>query len=289
MPSHTGKLGPHTVHRVGFGAMQIPGPGVMGPPKDRAQAVQVVRRAVEAGVNHIDTASYYGPDVANEVLREALDPWPEGLRVVSKVGASRNEQGEWLPRLDPEGIRAQVDDDLRVLGIQRLTAINVRLHGPDHDQEEFLAALQTAKELVSEGKVELVGVSTVTVEQLDLARQHVDVACVQNQYGVLDRAGEEVLAACSQHGIAFVPYFPLGSAFGAAPRPTEDPEVQAIAGEVGATPAQVALAWLLHHDEHVLLIPGTSSLDHLEENLGAGEVELSAEQVARLDALAPPA
>ena len=284
----TGGLGPHTVRRVGFGAMQLPGPHVMGPPKDREQALAVVRRAREHGVDHIDTASYYGPDVANELLREALAPWDahDGLRIVSKVGARRNDAGDWLQAIEPEDIRAQVEADLRVLQRDAITAVNLRLT-PGVTDDQFDTGLGTLQELVGEGKIELIGLSNVDVEHLDrAAAAGVDTACVQNQYGLLDRGGEDVLGATRERGIAFVPFFPLGSAFGAAPRPTEDPEVQRIAGEVGATPAQVALAWLLHHAPNVLLIPGTSSLDHLEENLGAGDVALSEEHLAVLDGLA---
>ena len=264
--------------------MQLPGAGVMGPPRDHDEAVAVVRRAHELGVDHIDTASYYGPDVANEVLAEALDPWPEGLRVVSKVGARRDDAGAWLPALQPQEIRAAVDADLRVLGIERLTAVNLRvLDTPD---DVFDAALEALIALRDEGKVELVGLSNVDVRLLERALERTEIACVQNQYGLLDRGGEDVLRATGERGIAFVPFFPLGSAFGAAPRPADHPEVQRIAGELDATPSQVALAWLLHHAEHVLLIPGTSSRAHLEDNLGAAGVTLTPEQVELLGGLA---
>ncbi len=284
MPSTTAPLGPHRVRRVGFGAMQLPGPGVMGPPRDRDEALAVVRRAREHGVDHIDTAGFYGPDVANQLLHEALDPWPEGLRIVSKVGARRDAEGAWLPAIAPDDVRAAVARDLEVLGLERLTAVNLRvLETPD---DVLLAALEALVGLREEGRIELIGLSNVDVRQLELAAEQTDIACVQNQYGLLDRGGEAVLQATGERGIAYVPFFPLGSAFGAAPRPTEHPEVQRLAGELGATPAQVALAWLLHHAEHVLLIPGTSSLAHLEENLGAGELELGAEHLALLDGLA---
>jgi aryl-alcohol dehydrogenase-like predicted oxidoreductase len=286
MPSLTGHLGPHTVQRVGFGAMQLPGPHVMGPPRDHDQAIAVVRRARELGVDHIDTASYYGPDVANALLAEALDPWPADLKIVTKVGARRDEAGAWLPALSPDDIRSQIAEDLRVLGIERLTAANLRVL--EDSDAVFDAALDTLIALREEGKIELIGLSNVDVRHLERALERTEIACVQNQYGVLDRGGEAVVAATAEHGIAFVPFFPLGSAFGAAPRPTEHPEVQRIAAEVDATAAQVALAWLLHHGDHILLIPGTSSPAHLEENMGAGAVALSDEQVAALDALAGP-
>jgi pyridoxine 4-dehydrogenase len=287
MPSLTAPLGPHTVNRIGFGAMQLPGPGVMGPPRDRGEAVAVVRRARELGVDHVDTASYYGPYVADEVLAEALSPWPDGLRVVSKVGARRDEQGAWLPALAPHEIRAAVEADLRVLGIEKLTAVNLRVI--DTADDVFDAALETLIALRDEGRIELVGLSNVDERHLDRALERTEIGCVQNQYGLLDRGNESLLRATAERGIAFVPFFPLGSAFGVAPRPAEDPEVQRIAGELEATPSQVALSWLLHHAEHILLIPGTSSRAHLEENMGAADVALAPEHLEVLDGLAAAA
>ncbi len=284
MPSRAAALGRHTVNRLGCGAMQLPGRGVAGPPKDHDEAVAVVRRARELGVDHIDTASFYGPDVANELLAEALDPWPEDLRIVSKVGARRDTAGAWLPALSPSDIRAAIESDLRVLGIDRLTAVNLRvLDTPD---DAFDDALDALVELRGEGLIEDVGLSNVALRQLDRALERTEIACVQNQYGLLDRGGEDVVRATAERGIAFVPFFPLGSAFGAAPRPAEDPDVQRIAEEVGVSPSQVALSWLMHHAEHILLIPGTSSRAHLEENLGAADVDLTPEQVELLDRLA---
>jgi pyridoxine 4-dehydrogenase len=280
----TAHLGPHEVRRVGFGAMQLPGPGVYGPPRDRDEALAVLRRAREAGVDHIDTASYYGPDVANELIHDALHPYPDDLRIVSKVGARRDETKAWNQALSPADIRGQVEDDLRVLGAERLTMVNLRLFEPD--ERVFEAGLATLGELREEGKLELIGLSNVSRAELERGLELADIASVQNQYGLLDRKHEDLLRACGERGLAFVPFFPLGSAFGAAPRPTEDPTVQEIAARLGATPAQVALAWLLHHAPNVLLIPGTSSLAHLEENLAAGEVELGDDDLRALDALA---
>jgi pyridoxine 4-dehydrogenase len=280
----TARLGPHEVRRVGFGAMQLPGPGVYGPPRDRDEALAVLRRAREAGVNHIDTASYYGPDVANELIHDALHPYPEDLRIVSKVGGRRDETKAWFPAIAPADIRFQVEADLRVLSAERLTMVNLRLIDPDETTLE--AGLATLEELRAEGKLELIGLSNVSLAQLERGLELADVASVQNQYGLLDRAHEDILQACDERGLAFVPFFPLGSAFGAAPRPTEDPTVQAVAERLAATPAQVALAWLLYHAPNILLIPGTSSLAHLEENLAAGELELGADDLRALDALA---
>jgi aryl-alcohol dehydrogenase-like predicted oxidoreductase len=276
-------LGPHEVRRVGFGAMQLPGPGVYGPPRDRDEALAVLRRAREAGVDHIDTASYYGPDVANELIHEALHPYPEDLRIVSKVGGRRDESKAWIAAISPADIRSQVEADLRVLGAERLTMVNLRLIEPD--ARVFEAGLATLGELREEGKIELIGLSNVSLAELERGLELADIASVQNQYGLLDRKHEDLLRACAERGLAFVPFFPLGSAFGAAPRPTEDPTVREIAARLGATPAQVALAWLLHHAPNILLIPGTSSLAHLEENLAAGDVELGEDDLRALDGL----
>ena len=280
----TAHLGPHEVHRVGFGAMQLPGPGVFGPPRDRDEAIAVLRRAREAGVDHIDTASYYGPDVANGLIHDALHPYPEDLRIVSKVGGRRDESKAWIPAIAPTDIRSQVEADLRVLGAERLTMVNLRLIEPDETTLE--AGLATLAELRDEGKLELIGLSNVSLAELERGLELADIASVQNQYGLLDRAHEDMLRACAERGLAFVPFFPLGSAFGVAPRPTEDPTVQAVAQRLGATPAQVALAWLLYHAPNILLIPGTNSLAHLEENLAAGELELGEDDLRELDALA---
>jgi pyridoxine 4-dehydrogenase len=280
----TAHLGPHEVRRVGFGAMQLPGPGVYGPPRDRDQALAVLRRTREAGVNHIDTASYYGPDVANELIHDALHPYADDLRIVSKVGGRRDESKAWIAAISPADIRSQVEADLRVLGTERLTMVNLRLFAPDG--AAFEAGLATLGELREEGKLELIGLSNVSPAELERGLELADIASVQNRYGLLDREHEDLLRACGERGLAFVPFFPLGSAFGAAPRPTEDPTVQAVAARLGATAAQVALAWLLHHAPHVLLIPGTSSLAHLEENLAAGELELGEDDLRELDALA---
>ncbi len=284
----TAQLGPHEVRRVGFGAMQLPGPGVYGPPRDREEALAVLRRAREAGVDHLDTAGFYGPDVANELIHESLHPYSEDLRIVTKVGARRDESKAWLPALSPEDLRAGVEDNLRVLDTERATLVNLRIGDEGIDDEAFEAALATLGELREEGKLELIGLSNVAGAQLQRGLELAEIACVQNHYGLLSRDGEDVLQACVEHGIAFVPFFPLGSAFGAAPRPAEDPTVQAVAARVGASATQVALAWLLHHGENILLIPGTSSLAHLEENLGAGDVKLGEDDLRELDALAAP-
>jgi aryl-alcohol dehydrogenase-like predicted oxidoreductase len=283
--THTAKLGPHDVGRIGFGAMQLAGPGVFGPPRDRDGALAVLRRAVELGVDHIDTSQYYGPDVVNELIREALHPYPEGLRLVTKIGARRDGEGGWLPALGLAELRAGVEDNLRTLGVERLTLVNLRLleGGDAPPLAEMLGALEDMRR---EGKLELIGLSNVTRAQLEEALELVAIAGVQNQYSVLDRSNEDVLELCRERGLAFVPFFPLGSAFTGGPRKLgEDLAIAGVAARHAATPSQVALAWLLQRGEHILLIPGTSSVLHLEENLAAADVQLDADDVTALEAV----
>ena len=285
-------LAGYEVRRVGFGAMQLPGPGVLGPPKDRATAVAVVRRAVEAGVNHIDTAQFYGPDVANELIREALHPYPEDLAIVSKVGARRDSEGNWNPAQRPEQLREDVEANLRALGTERLAAVNLRLPGAgggaSHEQrvalEDQLAAMVQMRE---DGLIAGVGISTASRAQVEHAITDAGIVTVQNAYSLLARDDEDVLTLCAEHRVAYVPYFPLGSAFPRMPKVVDDPVVQDIADQVDATPAQVGLAWLLAHDSNILLIPGTSSLQHLEQNLAVTAVQLSDSHLAELDAVLP--
>ncbi|QWZ06819.1 oxidoreductase [Nocardioides panacis] len=284
-------LGTSTVQRVGFGAMQLPGPGVFGPPRDHDAAIAVLRRAVELGVNHIDTAQYYGPDVSNALIREALHPYPEDLVLVSKVGAVRDDQGGWVPAQEPADLRAGVEDNLRSLGVERLGAVNLRRMPDDHLPEgmqpvPFEDQLAEMVALREEGKIAGIGVSTVTLAQVELAIASAGIVCVQNAFSLLDRSDAAVLDACRDADVAYVPYFPLGSAFPGMPKVTENDVVRGIAGRLGASPAQVGLAWLLAHRENVLLIPGTSSVAHLEENLAAGEIILSDDDVAELDKIA---
>jgi aryl-alcohol dehydrogenase-like predicted oxidoreductase len=283
-----GSLTGRSVGRIGFGAMQLPGPGVSGPPRDRDAALAVLRRAVELGVNHIDTAQYYGPDVANELIHDALHPYPEDLFLVSKVGAVRDGHGGWLPAQTPAELRAGVEDNLRTLKVDRLGAVNLRLMGDAGlpagsvpvPLEEQLAEMVALRD---EGKIGGVGISTATLDQVDTAIALADIVCVQNPYSLLDRRDHAVLDRCHAAGVAYVPYFPLGSAFPHLPKVTDDPTVRAVAERAGCTPAQVGLAWLLAHDEAVLLIPGTSSLDHLEENMAIADIRLSKADLATLD------
>ncbi|HWD51562.1 MAG TPA: oxidoreductase [Acidimicrobiales bacterium] len=277
-------MGPKTVHRMGFGAMQLPGPGVFGPPRDRTEALAVLRRAVELGVDHIDTAQFYGPEVANQLIHEALHPYPAGLALVSKVGARRDDTGQWLPAQTPSELRAGVEDNLRTLAADQVDVVNLRLmEHPEVALEDQLGAMI---QLRTQGMIGGIGLSNVTTGQLAEARAMTDIACVQNAFNVVDRSSEPVLDACRAEGIAFVPFFPLGSAFGGDHNDVlEAPAVVAAAGRLGATVAQVALAWLLGHAPNLLLIPGTSSRPHLEENLAAAAIELDGGTREELDAI----
>lgn len=277
-------LGQYQVHRIGFGAMQLPGPGVFGPPRDHDQALAVLRRAVELGVNHIDTAQFYGPDVANQLIREALHPYPQGLALVSKVGARRDQTGAWLPAQQPDELRAAIEQNLETLGTDRLAAVNLRVMGPDGDasapgevdRELFDRQLTTMIAARDEGLISGIGLSSISLEHLEIALQRTDIACVQNAYNLLDRSSQPVLDACTARGIAFVPFFPLGSAFVPDNPVLGHPEIRKTASELGRTSAQVALAWTLAAAPNMLLIPGTSSVAHLEENLAVADIEVPA-------------
>jgi pyridoxine 4-dehydrogenase len=282
-------LGTFTVNRIGFGAMQLAGPNVFGPPRDPAAARAVLRRALELGVNHIDTSQYYGPDVVNDLIREALHPYPEGLRIATKVGGRRDDRGAWLPAQRPEELRAGVEDNLRSLRVERLDLVNLRLLEDEQGPEAALAEqLGVLADLQAEGKIALIGISSVTRATAEEALALVDIACVQNSYSIMERGGEDLLELCAERDLAFVPFFPLGSAFTGGPtKLAADSEVARVAAKHGATPSQVALAWLLRRDEHILLIPGTSSTSHLEENVAAAELELDADDLEALDAVQP--
>jgi aryl-alcohol dehydrogenase-like predicted oxidoreductase len=275
------------VRRIGFGAMQLPGPRVFGPPRDREQALAVLRRAVELGVNHIDTAQYYGPDVSNELIRRALHPYPEDLVLVSKLGAARDQNGGWIAAQSPDQLRSGVEENLRSLAVERVDVVNLRLMSGDKTSGVALTEqLDTMVALREEGKIGALGLSNVTLQQLKTGLEHTEIACVQNPLNLLQRDDEPVLERCRQDGIPYVPFFPLGSAFPGMPHVTEQPVVCALAQRLGATAAQIGLAWLLHRAQNVLLIPGTSSLIHLEENIAAGELHLDEEALGVLDALA---
>jgi aryl-alcohol dehydrogenase-like predicted oxidoreductase len=267
--------------------MQLAGPGVFGPPRDRDEALAVLRRAVELGVDHIDTSQYYGPDVVNELIHEALHPYPDGLRLATKVGARRDAEGAWLPALRPDQLRSGVEDNLRTLDVESLTLVNLRLLGDDPgsgDVPALAEMLGALEDLRREGKLEHIGVSNVSRAIAEEALELAPVAAIQNQYSVLDRSNDDVLELCRERRLAFVPFFPLGSAFTGGPsKLAEDPTIAATADKHGVTPTQVALAWLLHRDERILLIPGTSSVAHLEENLAAIDVDLDADDLRLLN------
>jgi aryl-alcohol dehydrogenase-like predicted oxidoreductase len=280
----TSFLGDKPVNRIGFGAMQLAGPGVFGPPSDLEAARAVLRRAVELGVDHIDTSQYYGPDVVNELIREALYPYPENLKLVTKVGGRRDDTGGWLPALSPAELRAGVEDNLRTLRIERIDAVNLRLFD-EHDSEGRLAEqLGALEDLRTEGKLDLIGMSNASADTVRRALELVDIACVQNPYSVVNRAEEDELALCDERGLAFVPFFPLGSAFAGGPKQlAADPVIAEVAARRHATSSQIALAWLLARSQRILLIPGTSSIQHLEENIAAADVELDEQDMRALE------
>jgi aryl-alcohol dehydrogenase-like predicted oxidoreductase len=280
----TSFLGDKPINRIGFGAMQLAGPGVFGPPSDPEGARAVLRRAVELGVDHIDTSQFYGPDVVNELIREALYPYPENLKLVTKVGGRRDDAGGWLPAQSPVELRAGVEDNLRTLRLERIAAVNLRLFD-EHDREGRLAEqLGALEDLRTEGKLDLIGISNAAADTVRRALELVDIACVQNPYSVVNRAEEDELALCEERGLAFVPFFPLGSAFAGGPKQlAADPVIAEVAARRQATPSQIALAWLLARSERILLIPGTSSIEHLEENIAATEVELDEQDMQALD------
>lgn len=285
-------LGTHTVGRVGFGAMQLPGPGVFGPPRDHDQAIAVLRRVIELGINHIDTAQFYGPRVANELIREALHPYPADLALVSKVGARRDGNANWVAAQEPDELRADIEENLATLGVDRLAAVNLRIHSGDPsavgpvNRELFdrqLTAMITARD---EGLIEGIGLSSVSEEHLRIALERTDIVTVQNAYNLVDRSAQPVLDLCTERGISFVPFFPLGSAFNAENPVLGHPAVRREAEKLGRTPAQIALAWTLTVAPNVLLIPGTSSVAHLEENTAVRDIELDDETKRQLDAAA---
>jgi aryl-alcohol dehydrogenase-like predicted oxidoreductase len=283
----TSFLGDKPIGRIGFGAMQLAGPGVTGPPRDPDAARAVLRRAIELGVDHIDTSQYYGPDTVNDLIRETLHPYPENLKLVTKVGARRDESGAWLPALSPKELREGVEANLSSLRVERMDLVNLRVAneagGPGLPLPEQLGELE---DLRHEGKLDLIGVSNVTREGAERALGLVELGEVQNGYSILDREHEPIVELCREREIAFVPFFPLGSAFAGGPKTlAADPAIAQVADKHGATPSQIALAWLLARYERVLLIPGTTSVDHLEENLAAGDIELDAQDIETLSAV----
>ena len=273
-------LGAHTVQRMGYGAMQLAGPGVFGPPKDRDGALAVLRAAVASGVNHIDTSDFYGPHITNQLIREALHPYPEDLVIVTKIGARRGADGSWNPAFSTEELTRAVHDNLRNLGLDVLEIVNLRLmfsvHGPAEGSLE--APLTALAELQRQGLVRHIGLSNVTARQIAQGRGIAEIVCVQNLYNLAHRDDDALIDDLAAAGIAYVPFFPLGGF-----TPLQAAGLSDVATRLGATPMQVALAWLLRRAPNILLIPGTSSQEHLRENLAAAELELPQDTLAALD------
>ncbi|MDP5278206.1 aldo/keto reductase family oxidoreductase [Sphingomonas sp. DG1-23] len=279
----TWALGDHIVNRVGYGAMQLAGPGVFGPPKDRDAAVAVLRAAIVAGVDHIDTSDFYGPHVTNQIIREALHPYSDDLVIVTKVGARRGADASWLPAFSPDEIEAALHDNLRNLGLETIDTVNLRIMGAIHGPGEGPIAPQFERlaRLREQGLVRHLGVSNATAAQIAEARSIAPVVCVQNHYNLAHRDDEALIDMLAEAGIAYVPFFPLGGF-----SPLQSGALDRVAADLAATPMQVALAWLLQRAPNILLIPGTSSLTHLRENLAVRDLKLPAEAVAALDAIA---
>ncbi|KPD14964.1 oxidoreductase [Burkholderia sp. ST111] len=281
-PVDTFPLAGHPVQRMGYGAMQLAGPGVFGPPKDRDAAIAVLREAVASGVNHIDTSDFYGPHITNQLIREALHPYPEDLVIVTKVGAVRGSDGSWLPALEPEDIERGVHDNLRNLGVDALDVVNMRIMGDVHAPSEGSIEKQVVAlaELQQRGLVRHIGLSNATAAQVAEAQGIVEIVCVQNHYNLVHREDDALVDELAAKGIAYVPFFPLGGF-----TPIQSSALSTIAQSIGATPMQVALAWLLHRAPNIMLIPGTSSLGHLRENMQAAQLRLTDEVRAELDAI----
>jgi aryl-alcohol dehydrogenase-like predicted oxidoreductase len=282
IPVGTFALGGRPVHRVGYGAMQLAGPGVFGPPKDRGAAIAVLREAVASGVNHIDTSDFYGPHVTNQIIREALHPYPDDLVIVTKVGAVRGEDASWIPAPEPEDIKRGVHDNLRNLGVDTLDVVNVRIMGKVHAPAEGSIGKQVAAlaELQRQGLVRHIGLSNATSAQVAEAQGIAEIVCVQNHYNLIQRDDDALVDELAAKGIAYVPFFPLGGF-----TPIQSSALSKVAQSIGATPMQVALAWLLYRSPNILLIPGTSSLKHLRENMQAAQWRLPDGVLAELDAM----
>jgi pyridoxine 4-dehydrogenase len=281
LPGGTHVLGDLEVTRVGYGAMQLAGPHVFGPPKDRDEAVAVLREAVELGINHIDTSDYYGPFVTNEIIREALAPYPADLHIVTKVGARRDAEGGWPQARSPQELKQQVHDNLERLGLDAMDVVNLRLGGLDAPEPGSVAEpFEALAELQQQGLIRHLGLSTVNAEQVAEAQSIAPVVCVQNFYNLAHREDDDFVDALAEQGIAYVPYFPLGGF-----TPLQSAGLDAVAARLDATPMSVALAWLLQRSPNILLIPGTSSRAHLRENVAGAGLDLPEDAIAELDAL----
>jgi pyridoxine 4-dehydrogenase len=279
-------LGDRTVYRLGYGAMQLAGPGVFGPPKDRSAAVAVLREAVAQGVNHIDTSDFYGPHVTNQIIREALHPYPDDLTIVTKVSARRGADGSWIPAMSPDELTQAVHDNLRNLGLDVLDVVNLRsmfdVHGPAEGSLE--APLSVLADLQRKGLIRHIGLSNVTPTQVAEGRKICEIVCVQNYYNLAHRDDDRLIDDLARAGTAYVPFFPLGGF-----NPLQSTALSAVAARIGATAMQVALGWLLGRARNILLIPGTSSMAHLKENLTATEIALSDDVIKELDGVATKA
>jgi aryl-alcohol dehydrogenase-like predicted oxidoreductase len=279
----TFKLGTRTVKRMGYGAMQLAGKGVFGPPKDRPGALAVLREALDSGIDHIDTSDFYGPHVTNQIIREALHPYPKGLVIVTKIGARRGEDGSWNPAFSAKELTQAVHDNLRHLGLDVIEVVNLRfmfgIHGPAEGPIE--ASLSVLADLQRQGLVRHIGLSNVTPAQIAEGRRICEIVCVQNLYNLAHRADDAVIDALARDGIAYVPFFPLGGF-----TPLQSAELSEVARKLEVPPMQVALAWLLQRAPNILLIPGTSTLSHLRENLAAVDLELPSDAVRVLDRIA---
>jgi aryl-alcohol dehydrogenase-like predicted oxidoreductase len=280
--SGTFKLSDRTVHRMGYGAMQLAGPGVFGPPKDRDEAIKVLRAAVEAGVDHIDTCDYYGPHIVNQIIKEALHPYPANLVLVTKVGARRDAQGQWLPWNSPADLEQAIHDNLRNLGLDVIEAVNFRsMHGMQPTEGTIAPQVEALAELKRKGLIKHIGVSNVTPTQVKEARAITPIVCVQNFYNVANRGDDAMVDALAKDGIAYVPFFPLGGFM-----PLQSSTLEEVAKKLNATPMQTAQAWLLHRSPNILLIPGTSSVAHLRENLAAADLKLPDDAMEALNGIA---
>ncbi|MBO0843142.1 MAG: oxidoreductase [Nocardioides sp.] len=284
MAGGTYRVGDLDLTRIGYGAMQLAGPGVFGPPEDRPEAVRVLRTAVELGINHIDTADFYGPHVTNEIVHEALHPY-DGVHVVTKIGAVRDEAGNWVHEHEPDQLRRHVEGNLERLGVDRLDVVNLRITGSGIGgsipaESPISAYVETVAAMQQEGLIRHIGLSTVTAAQVAEAQRIAPVVCVQNMYNIANRADDELIDSLAEQGIAYVPYFPLGGF-----SPLQSETLGKVAASLDATPLAVALAWLLQRSPNILLIPGTSSVAHLRENVAGAALELPEEALAELDAI----
>jgi len=279
LPGGTWTLGDLTVTRFGYGAMQLAGPGVMGPPADHDSALAVLREVVDLGITHIDTSDAYGPRVTNQLIREALHPYPESLHIVTKVGSTRDQQGGWPPAREPENLRRSVHENLEHLGLEVLDLVNLRLGNAAGPQPGSLAEpFETLVELQQQGLIRHLGVSNATAEQVAEAQAIAPIVCVQNMYNLAYRQDDELIDMLAEEGIAYVPFFPLGGF-----SPLQSSALSTVAARLDATPMSVALAWLLQRSPNILLIPGTSSTEHLRENVAGARLSLSDEELAELN------